>query len=247
MIGKAAWVALALSLGSAAAAQDINSTNSIAGDFAMIGIQHEVLNRSLGISDGPVRKGAPAPRTTARPGYFAPVRSGAATGSFQYQPSAALSQQVAKALLARTARQDPAAAKAIADEMARKDFGKVYADFVRPFGIKPDDAVDALTAYTLLGWMIATGGTDPTPRQVAAVRAQIAQRAAHNPSFTDPGARARLGEELKLLFVVLKAGWQSAGPEGNLRPYSDGVATLFLRNSIDLRALRLSDQGFTAA
>lgn len=250
MLRMAPVFTLAILLGSPVAAQDFS--NNIAGDFAMLNIQHETLNTHLGIN-GRTR---PRPGTSRAPvrvpagpggGYFSatPPRPGAATASFRYQQSPALWQETSREFLDKAGKQYPAYAKSIADEMARKDFSKIYADFVRPFGIRPDDAADALTAYTVLGWMIATGAPDPSPRQIAGVRAQIAERAAGNPTFTDPRSRAKLGEEMKLLFLILKGGWDSARREGSLQQFSDGVAAQFRRSDVDLRALRLGNQGFT--
>ncbi|QJU59890.1 hypothetical protein HL653_20995 [Sphingomonas sp. AP4-R1] len=244
MLGRVAAIALALSLGGAAAAQDISSTNTVGGDFAMLGLQNEVLNRSLGTGGAGARRPAPGRAVPQGNVFAAPARPGMATVSFRYQQSPALWQETSREFLDRAAKKDPALAKSIADEMARKDFGKIYADFVRPFGIRPDDAVDALTAYTVLGWMIATGAADPSPRQIAGVRAQIAQRASTNPTFADPRSRAKLGEEMKLLFLILKGGWESARREGNLQQFSDGVAAQFRQSDVDFRRLRMSDRGF---
>jgi hypothetical protein len=234
----------ALAAGSAVSAQDINSTNTIGGDFAMLGMQNNTLQNALGSSGGSRRGGGGtrAPRGS----YFAPVRPGARAGAFPFQSTASSRKQAADAYVARIARSDRAAAQEAAAQLARHDFSRIYGGIVAPFGYRANDAADGLAAYTLLGWLIATGSGDPTPRQAQAVRAQIAARAAGNPSFANPASRAKLGEEMKLLFVTLHSGWQSAKREGNLRQYADGVARLFQSNDIDLRALRLTDQGFAA-
>ncbi len=129
--------------------------------------------------------------------------------------------------------------------MRQHDFGKVYAGIVAPFGLHRGDAADALTAYTLLGWMIANGRTDPTLPQVAAARAEVAATVSTNPALATEAARAKLGEEVTILFVLLHAGWQSAQKEGKLAQYSDGVATMFKQQfGRDLRQMALTDRGF---
>lgn len=78
-----------------------------------------------------------------------------------------------------------------------------------------------------------------------AVRGQVAEGLAANPRFKDPATLAALAEELKISFVTLHAGWQSARREGTLPTYSDGVAALFARNGgPNLRSLTLADDGF---
>ena len=149
-------------------------------------------------------------------------------------------------MISRLSHVDPEAARAAAQQMAAHDFGQVYKGLVAPFGLRVDNAADALSAYTILGYLIATGDADPARADVAAVRAQVAAKLAASPQLSAPQTRAELGEELKLLFVTLHAGWQSARREGKLQQYSDGVAAMFLKQGTDLRALRLTDQGFVA-
>jgi hypothetical protein len=114
-------------------------------------------------------------------------------------------------------------------------------------GLRDNDAADAVTAYTLLGWQIAKqDASEISNAKVQAVRRQIAPALAANPRLAAPAARGALGEEMKLLFVTLHAGWQSAVKEGNTARYSDGVARMWRQQSgRDLRALSLTDAGFS--
>lgn len=211
----------------------------------------EMLKRNLGTSARPRRNanskgtaGASGGSTSGTTPFENPARTDAAPVSFTYQSTAALRRTAANDYVARVAKSDSGAAQTIAAEFAKHDFARIYAGLVAPVGYRPNDAADVLAAYTLLGWLIANGVPDATPRQAAAVRSQIAQRVGGDPNFTNPSARARFGEDMKLLVVTLHAGWQSARREGNLKQYGDGVAALFQRNDIDLRALRLTDAGF---
>ena len=82
-------------------------------------------------------------------------------------------------------------------------------------------------------------------RSVPRVR-QMLVKLAENPRVAAPATRAALGEELKLLFVTLHAGWQSARREGSLDEYSRGVAALWRAQGDDLRGIRLTGAGFVA-
>ncbi|WP_185965027.1 hypothetical protein [Glacieibacterium frigidum] len=204
---------------------------------------------------GAVAPGASSGRAYGRPSvpdtrtggnYLArPAAPGMAATAFPYRSTSALRRAAADAFIQRTTKSDPAAGKAIAAQLAQHDYSRVYAGIVAPFGYRTDDAVDALAAYTLLGWLIANGAPDPSRADAAAVRAQVAAGLANDRRFSDPRTRAELAEEIKLLFVTLHAGWQSARKEGNLRPYADGVARMFQRfTGNDLRAMRLTERGF---
>lgn len=51
---------------------------------------------------------------------------------------------------------------------------------------------------------------------------------------------------MKLLYVTLHAGWQSAVKEGSTARYSDGIARIWRQQSgRDLRALSLTNAGFS--
>lgn len=204
----------------------------------------EMLKKNLGTSARPRRRAAGGGMISDTTSFANPVRTDAAPVSFTYQSTAALRRTAANDYVARVAKSDSGTAQAIAAEFAKHDFARIYAGLVAPIGYRPNDAADVLAAYTLLGWLIANGVPDATPRQAAAVRSQIAQRVGGDPNFTNSSARARFGEDMKLLVVTLHAGWQSARREGNIKQYGDGVAALFQRNDIDLRALRLTDAGF---
>lgn len=193
------------------------------------------------------RSGAPStgasvtrePATASSAGVGAP--SSTATG---YVVDRAVSRRVRDEFVQRLAKSNPAAAEALAAQMRQHDFGRVYASLVAPFGLRRGDVADAMTAYTVLGWMVATGGGDPSPQAVRAARAQIATQIGANPQFARSDARSALGEELEILLVTLHASWRSAGQQGIGRQFSDQVAEVFRKQTgNDLRTLVLTDRG----
>lgn len=192
-----------------------------------------------------------APRASVRTPLASALRAGpvpasaAADAPFNFASTAASRQDAARSYLERLRRSDEGAAKALDEQMRKNNLSVVYANIVRSFGLSNDDAADALTGYTILGYLIATGAADPSRDAVRNVRRQIAGRLGTSADFRTTDMRRRLGEELKISFVALHAGWQAARREGNLKRYSDGVAAMFKANGVDLRALRLTQNGFT--
>lgn len=177
--------------------------------------------------------------------FTRPATADGAAIALRFTSTPALRREAANGLVERASAQNPEAGAALRDQLAKHDFPRIYAGIVKPFGYRTDDTADAVAAYTLLGWLIATGAADPSPRAAQAVRAQVAGSLSSNATFANPRTRAELAEEMKLLFVTLHAGWQSARREGNLKQYSDGVNAMF-RNFTgnNLRAMRLTEQGF---
>jgi hypothetical protein len=245
--------ALAVAMLPAAALAQDGAWGNLAGDLALSNLRHQQMEDMLGIDtwsakgQRQLRQGKtdrPSPNGSRPAG--APAGRPTSSSAFPFRSTAASRQAAKQAYVSRIERSNPASARVARAELAKHDYFRIYAGLIAPFGLRAGDAVDAIAAYTMLGYIIATGSRDPSPAQVRAVRGQIAARAAANPAMADPTKRAGMAEELQLLFVTLHAGWQSARKDGSLPGYGDGVARLFKNNGVDLRALRLTDRGFAA-
>lgn len=243
----------ALLTGSAAVAQD--GFSSLFATATQSSLDYSVLS-NMRMSEKMRQKrmgsqaGVPASRAYANPGLvsgLAPLPANAtasALASTRYEVDRAVSQQARDAFVQRLSKSDPAAGKEMAAQMRQHDFGRVYSGIVSDFGLRRGDVADAMTAYTLLGWMVATGGGNPSPQAVRAARTQIATLIAADAQFAQPAARAALGEELEILFVTLHASWQSAQRQGAARQFGDQVAGVMKRQiGEDLRQFQLTDRG----
>lgn len=168
--------------------------------------------------------------------------------SLKYAPSAELAQQARADFIAGLRAGNPDAAQAVEAESRRVDFAKVANDLLGAAGLRADDAADALTLYTAIGYLIANNDmSDPSPAMFRGLRSQIAPRLAADPRFASSTERAKLGEKMKFLTVILHAGWISAQKENNLPRYSRDVARLFQQQGgADLRSVRLTASGFVA-
>lgn len=231
-------IAIALMVATPAVAQDFSSVGDMGISYGAATVNQVIVNSN---NNPGLRSGQqPACGLAAGPG----ARIAPSSAPMRFQSTGATWQQTQAQYLARVEKANPAAGKALADEMARHDLAGIYAGLVAPFGLRADDAADVLAGYTVLGWLIATGASDPDPAAVRAVRDQFAGRLAVAPDFQSPSRRRAVGEELKIAFVTLHSGWQSARREGTLNQYARGVGDLFRRDDIDLRALRLTRDGF---
>ncbi|MBA2934186.1 hypothetical protein HZF05_08740 [Sphingomonas sp. CGMCC 1.13654] len=197
---------------------------------------------------------APARRPASAQSFIAaatarPARPGAPQVPLRYVASPAVHQQVLADLVGRMRAKDPQAAQVIQSTFAKYDYAGLYDGIAGPYGLSGNDAGNAMTAYLILGWMIANGVQDvPGGRMTAiAARAQIADMLARNGAA--PREKwAELGEELKLQFVIAHAGWLSSMKEGNARPYADGIARQFEQvYGIDLRRTTLDASGLHGA
>ena len=228
----------------AAQAQDDSFDGDPKAPYGGIKVQPEGAAKLYGQLTRPLPRGS---RDSGVKRFAAPARTAAGRGpALPYIVTPQLRAEAAARFLIRIEQTTPAIAAVVAREMSRHAFGPIFAGIIRPFGLQPDDAGDVAAAYTVLGWLIATGAPDPAPAQVTAARAQIADEMARDPDMADKRTLTSLAEGLKLHFVILHAGWQSARRSGTLDSYSDAIAALYASQSgLDLRALRLTRAGFT--
>ncbi|MFD1255643.1 hypothetical protein ACFQ3S_02440 [Mucilaginibacter terrae] len=125
------------------------------------------------------------------------------------------------------------------------DFNKIFTGITAPYHLQYNDAADIVTAYQVLNWMIANNAADPKPTAVNAVKSSTILALQQNREIAqDAGNRAMLGEEMKILFVMLHAGWQEAKKTGKVANYSTTLAQQYQQQfKQDLRSLRLDDKG----
>lgn len=196
-------------------------------------------------ASAPARHGAAPRPSVAAAAIGRAVPRGAPQVALRYTPSPAVHEQVLGDLIGRIRAKNPQDAQAIQAVFAKYDYARLYDGIAGPYGLSGNDAGNAMTAYLILGWLIANGQQDvPAGRAaVSAARAQIAGTLAEN--GTVPREKwAELGEELKLQFVIAHAGWQSALKEGHAQPYADGIARQFQQvYGIDLRRTALDAGG----
>jgi len=241
-----AFGAVLLTAGTGGHAQDISPVFDMAG-LANTASMGAVINSERARA---ARMGAPTMRGMPMPppgrAFMRPAPPAAATVSMRYSAPPALRQDVVSEFVDRVRRHSPENARLIQAQLAQHDYRRIYDEIVRPYGLAGDDAANALAAYIVLGWMIVHDGQAPPPDAVRGVRAQ-ASVALTDSRLSSVEMHARLGEEFKILFVTVHAGWQSARREGNLGRYAAGVADMFRNlDGIDLRAMDLGPAGFQA-
>ena len=195
-----------------------------------------------------------------RPGSRPPTTASAATAtkapaatsaSLSYAaPSAALKARTVQGYVDRLQAKNPAAAQAISANLGpgKYDYGTIYHGILAGQGLRDNNAADVLSAYLILGWMIVNNVQDGkaiTPAMAQGVSRQFAPKLAANPQISAPGVPAQLGEEMKLLFVVVQGGWQSALKEKTLLAYQQGIAAMYQNQyGLNMKQLKITSEGF---
>jgi hypothetical protein len=137
----------------------------------------------------------------------------------------------------------------VAAALGDRDPVRGWARIVGDDGLHPGDMADVVAGYWLLNWTIANGA-DSSREGAEAVRRQVRQMIVASPGFDrlDEAERQRLSEALMLEFLVEHAAYVDAVARGD-RAAADrlaeaAVARFRAQLGVDLRALRLTDDGF---
>ncbi|MBV7256944.1 hypothetical protein KCG44_09135 [Pacificimonas sp. WHA3] len=231
-----------------AAAQDFGfMNNAISSDILHDSVFRDLPKRKVGRNGSLGVKGSAA-SGSPRAGLTAPPQVGAASLSFGYTPSDAVSRQVEHEMYARLQKNNPASAAAMKSLFERHDPVDGYQQIARNFGVPTRDLAATMAAYNVLGWLIANGEQQPPRGALSAARSQVAQIIAQDARYRSEDFRRKLDEEFMRLFFSIYAGWEHGrlreGPTER-RAFSDGVNEMWKSMfGKDLRAMELTSQGF---
>ena len=176
------------------------------------------------------------------------VRPRASATAYRASPEAGADARRAYAewmSLLRSAESGRRVAAALGD----RDPVRGWARTVGDDGLHPGDMADVVAGYWLLNWTIANGA-DSSREGAEAVRRQVRQMIVASPGFDrlDEAERQRLSEALMLEFLEQHAAYADAVARGD-RAAADRLAEAAVvrfraQLGVDLRALRLTDEGF---
>jgi hypothetical protein len=143
----------------------------------------------------------------------------------------------------RVAKQDPEAARQFRAAFAGKNVSAIFGQIVAADGLTNHDVADAMAARLIMRAMVATGGSEPSPQRLVAIRGAIARGLAHDPRIASQAYRSQLGSEAQLDFVVTNAAWraisQGSWPADAAAQYRRNAAASLAREGVDLKALGL--------
>lgn len=184
-------------------------------------------------------KGSQSDKTSSSAGH-ARMTATTAKAQLTYQPTAETTSAAIATYVSAIRKSDPEGAAKTAEALEHANISVLYSTLVAPYGLIDGNLADSFTAYTVLGWMIVNGQNDIPPKTVQGTRDKFALQLVHNPIAN----AANAGEMLKLLFVTLDAGWQSARKNGTEKAYRENVAGQFASTGLDFKKLKLTPTGF---
>jgi len=235
--------ALALGAAGAAAAQDMPTVlpnNYVLSDI----LNTQRVTAAIGAGPAGGAQAGSAPRSGARP----PASSALPATSYRADPQVSMS--VRKQFSDWVGRsQGPDEGRKIAAVLTQMDPVGAWSQLVASDGLRAGDTADALTAYWVLNWIMATGG-DNNRTQTLAVREQVRGILANNPGYVrlDDRQRQTFAETLMLNFLLQHAAYADAmkrGDRDTARKLGDAATARFRTEmGVDLRQLQLTNAGF---
>lgn len=204
-------------------------------------IEEQVRSRSTGTA--PRWAGSKRATTTSRRSTAA--ASTASPSAFTYTATPAQRIGYRDAYIANLAKSNPTLASSLRTQLTKYDYNTIYGGLLSGTGLTNNNLADALTAYTVLGWMVVNGQTsDPSPAYIGATRRQWAAALAKTSFASDAASRRQTAEELKIKMVLLHAGWKDAQKLGQSAAYANTVDGLFQSHmKLKLRSMTLGAAG----
>lgn len=252
MIPTRPWFAaalIALFIGSPQARADDTFTGFGSSDFMsamMDNVRMDSLHRHMNAGseepDAPKRKSSAETPGTPAP----PVRAAQPTS---YRASPAVTKRVQEQFLGWIRQTSGAPGEsAMRQVMQQQDILALWAKQAGGDGLKPGDLADAFAAYWVQNWQMANNVEMVSPAKVMAVRRQVA--ATMGGRFTE-AQRQELAEVFIYNQFIQGSVWIDAAQKGDTamkRKLGDAAVTRF-RNEmkLDLRALKITEDGFTPA
>lgn len=240
--------AFADDFGAGYAVPTIDTAAAIGRDVMTREIGLEVLRKEQG--GGAVRTARSAASASPRSSLFASavdarpgVTVSPAQTTFQRTPQGSL--QAKQNILAALAKRQPDAVDDYRKVFAKTDLGLAFEAVTKGYGLRADDVADAMTAYWAMAWVIANQTELPSPRAIAAARAQVAQGIGMTAvGDYDPVKRHVLADEAIFNFLLLNQTWRNEKGGANYDRLSEATQQNFLPLGADLRKLDLGPQGF---
>jgi hypothetical protein len=167
-----------------------------------------------------------------------------------YRASPAITAKLKAEMADTLTRQSPQQSAAIRKFV---DSGDFVAEFDKDmqsygYGLRSGDVVDAFAAYWLTMWSIANDERQPAAAQAVAVRRQVASSMATNPALgqADDATRQLVAEGLITEAELALSLRDYATHNGrDTKPLADSTYRNLLAKGVDLRAMQLTDAGFS--
>ncbi len=218
-------------------AQDFSS---IGGQYIDYGASMMAVGQLNNVLDGAAQRGAARSRPSA------PAR----TVDTRYRGSPAVSARVRAQFADFAAAADPANAARLRQVIGRQDLLAEWEKHVAVDGLRRGDVADAMTAYWVQNWQLATRTAFVDRARVQAVRGQVARALTASPAFAglDDAGKQEMAETFMLNFVAQGSAYSDAmtrRDQVQVQRLSEAAAArLRAEMKLDPRQIRLTAAGF---
>ncbi|WP_052121701.1 DUF6683 family protein [Inquilinus limosus] len=175
--------------------------------------------------------------------------SEASLAALQFHPSAEVSRSVLDRIARQFGGRQPDAYR---QALVRDGVLARFDGLLRQLGYDSHDVADAYTAYLVLSWEVVNNGDAMQYRSgIDALRRSMRQALARTPRFTSmtDAQKQEMAETfgyLAMIAVATRDDLRRKGDEAGLSRLRDGVTGMAQRMGVNLRAIKMTPQGFVA-
>jgi hypothetical protein len=220
-----------------------NYLSSVMGSAAVGGAAANANASSRRTMRGTARFSAPRTASASAP-------ADPETLKLPYRASPAITTKLKQEMADTLTKQSPQQSAAIRKFVDSGDFVAEFDKDMQSYGyaLRSGDVVDAFAAYWLTMWSIANGEQQPGAAEAVAVRRQVATSMATNPTLgnADDTTRQLVAEGLITEAELALSLRDYATHNGrDTKPLADSTYRNLLAKGVDLRAMQLTDAGFS--
>ena len=147
---------------------------------------------------------------------------------------------------------NPQKAARIEQVLSQQDVIGTFARDMAPYGLKPNNVADAMTAYWISMWMVANQASGPTVGAVHGVKRQVSLNLLNDAAIA--GASEEQLQEVaegliyEAMFALgIRANAINVGDPKRLDILSENAYKNMLKLGVDIRAMNLTEKGFSGS
>jgi hypothetical protein len=179
--------------------------------------------------------------STKQPAAVKPLS--AQSGS--YRASAAVTTEVQNSFYTMVKAGSKETAEEIRTKLFTQDVERLFGKTVSPFGLKSNDVVDSTTAFWVSMWVVANQAPNPSTKQIAAARKQVQQAISASGKLAASDAdKQRLSQMMMYETILALVAFNTDSIDKT--KLASATHKNMKRRGMDLRAMLLTDNGFTA-
>jgi Family of unknown function (DUF6683) len=237
--GMFVFVGASLYATAVSAQWDPAATASLGQGYGRLALSQSILSGARLLGEKPATSATPPAASTRQP----------TEATLTYIPDPGLSERIHTQMAQTWSQSDPAVRAQMEKAFPADTVLKLFDKFMSVYGFSSHNVADATAMLLLVSWEIATGAT-ATPTQIHGADRQIHSVFLGSPQLLglSNARRQEMAEHVAYQIVLgsaAKREYMRAGDQAQLAHLRELAASVLQQQGVDLRNMRLTEQGFS--